>query len=34
VKTLEQMQESQFNAGFQKKKANIEQLVDLSYLPH
>lgn len=34
VKTLEQMQESQFNAGFQKKKADIRQLVDLSYLPN
>lgn len=34
VKTLEQMQESQFNAGFQKKKADIAQLVDMSYLPH
>jgi ABC-type nitrate/sulfonate/bicarbonate transport system substrate-binding protein len=33
VKTLEQMQESQFNAGFQKKKADISKLVDLSYLP-
>ena len=32
--TLEQMQESQFNAGFQKKKADIKQLVDLSYLPN
>jgi ABC-type nitrate/sulfonate/bicarbonate transport system substrate-binding protein len=34
VRTLEQMQESQFNAGFQKKKADIGQLVDLSYLPN
>jgi len=34
VKTLEAMQESQFNAGFQKKKADIRQLVDLSYLPN
>ena len=34
VKTLEEMQESQFNAGFQKKKADIHQLVDLSYLPN
>jgi len=34
VATLEQMQESQFNAGFQKKKADIKQLVDLSYLPN
>ena len=34
VGTLEQMQESQFNAGFQKKKADIKQLVDLSYLPN
>jgi ABC-type nitrate/sulfonate/bicarbonate transport system substrate-binding protein len=33
VKTLEAMQESQFNAGFQKKKADITKLVDLSYLP-
>lgn len=33
VKILEEMQESQFNAGFQKKKADIRQLVDLSYLP-
>ncbi|MBO0756558.1 MAG: ABC transporter substrate-binding protein, partial [Bradyrhizobiaceae bacterium] len=33
-KTLEEMQESQFNAGFQKKKADIRQLVDLSYLPN
>ena len=32
--TLEKMQESQFNAGFQKKKADIKQLVDLSYLPN
>ena len=34
VKTLEPMQEFQFNAGFQKKKADINQLVDLSYLPN
>jgi ABC-type nitrate/sulfonate/bicarbonate transport system substrate-binding protein len=34
VKTLEDMQESQFNAGFQKKKADIHQLVDMSYLPN
>jgi ABC-type nitrate/sulfonate/bicarbonate transport system substrate-binding protein len=34
VKTLEEMQESQFNAGFQKKKADIGQLVDMSYLPN
>ena len=34
VKTLEAMQESQFNAGFQKKKADINKLVDLSYLPN
>jgi ABC-type nitrate/sulfonate/bicarbonate transport system substrate-binding protein len=34
VKTLEAMQDSQFNAGFQKKKADIKQLVDLSYLPN
>jgi ABC-type nitrate/sulfonate/bicarbonate transport system substrate-binding protein len=34
VKTLEEMQESQFNAGFQKKKADIRQLVDMSYLPN
>jgi ABC-type nitrate/sulfonate/bicarbonate transport system substrate-binding protein len=34
VSTLERMQESQFNAGFQKKKADIKQLVDLSYLPN
>jgi len=33
VATLERMQESQFAAGFQKKKADINQLVDLSYLP-
>lgn len=33
VATLERMQESQFNAGFQKKKADIGKLVDLSYLP-
>lgn len=33
VATLEQMQEYQFNAGFQKKKADIKQLVDMSYLP-
>ncbi len=33
VKTLEDMQESQFNAGFQKKKADIKQIVDMSYLP-
>jgi len=33
VKTLEEMQESQFNAGFQKKKADIRHLVDMSYLP-
>jgi ABC-type nitrate/sulfonate/bicarbonate transport system substrate-binding protein len=34
VKTLEAMQESQFNAGFQSKKADINQVVDLSYLPN
>jgi len=34
VSTLERMQESQFNAGFQKKKADIRRLVDLSYLPN
>jgi ABC-type nitrate/sulfonate/bicarbonate transport system substrate-binding protein len=34
AKTLEAMQDSQFNAGFQKKKADIGQLVDLSYLPN
>ena len=34
VKTLEAMQDSQFNAGFQKKKADISKLVDLSYLPN
>jgi ABC-type nitrate/sulfonate/bicarbonate transport system substrate-binding protein len=34
VGTLEAMQESQFNAGFQKKKADIKQLVDSSYLPN
>jgi ABC-type nitrate/sulfonate/bicarbonate transport system substrate-binding protein len=34
VKTLEAMQESQFNAGFQSKKADINQIVDLSYLPN
>jgi ABC-type nitrate/sulfonate/bicarbonate transport system substrate-binding protein len=34
VKTLEEMQESQFKAGFQKKKADIGQLLDLSYLPN
>jgi ABC-type nitrate/sulfonate/bicarbonate transport system substrate-binding protein len=34
VTTLEEMQESQFDAGFQKKKADIKQLVDLSYLPN
>jgi ABC-type nitrate/sulfonate/bicarbonate transport system substrate-binding protein len=34
VKTLEAMQESQFNAGFQQKKADINKLVDLSYLPN
>ena len=33
VATLERMQDSQFKAGFQKKKADINQLVDLSYLP-
>jgi ABC-type nitrate/sulfonate/bicarbonate transport system substrate-binding protein len=33
VKILEEMQESQFKAGFQKKKADIGQIVDLSYLP-
>lgn len=33
VATLERMQESQFAAGFQKKKADISKLVDLSYLP-
>ncbi|HEY2527584.1 MAG TPA: ABC transporter substrate-binding protein [Xanthobacteraceae bacterium] len=32
--TLERMQESQFDAGFQKKKADINQLVDMSYLPN
>src|SRR5262249_19193796 len=30
VRTLEQMQETQFAAGFQKKKADIPQLVDMS----
>jgi ABC-type nitrate/sulfonate/bicarbonate transport system substrate-binding protein len=34
VKTLEAMQESQFNAGFQSKKADINQVVDSSYLPN
>ena len=34
VATLERMQESQFAAGFQKKKADIGKLVDLSYLPN
>lgn len=34
VKTLEAMQESQFAAGFQTKKADINKLVDSSYLPH
>jgi ABC-type nitrate/sulfonate/bicarbonate transport system substrate-binding protein len=34
VATLEQMQESQFNAGFQKKKADIKALVDMSYMPN
>jgi len=34
VKTLEEMQEYQFNANFQKKKADIQQLVDMSYLPN
>ncbi len=34
VKTLEDMQESQYKAGFQKKMANINQLVDMSYLPN
>jgi ABC-type nitrate/sulfonate/bicarbonate transport system substrate-binding protein len=34
VTTLEKMQESQFNAGFQKKKADINKLVDLGYLPN
>lgn len=33
VGTLEAMQESQFNDGFQSKKADINQIVDLSYLP-
>jgi ABC-type nitrate/sulfonate/bicarbonate transport system substrate-binding protein len=32
--TLEQMQDYQFKAGFQKKKADIKQLVDMSYLPN
>jgi ABC-type nitrate/sulfonate/bicarbonate transport system substrate-binding protein len=34
VVTLEQMQDSQFKAGFQTKKADIKQLVDMSYLPN
>jgi ABC-type nitrate/sulfonate/bicarbonate transport system substrate-binding protein len=34
VVTLEQMQDSQFKAGFQTKKADIKQLVDMGYLPN
>jgi ABC-type nitrate/sulfonate/bicarbonate transport system substrate-binding protein len=34
IKTLEEMQESQFSAGFQKKKADIKELVDMNYLPN
>jgi ABC-type nitrate/sulfonate/bicarbonate transport system substrate-binding protein len=30
---LEQMQATQIKAGFQKKKADVRSLVDLSYLP-
>jgi ABC-type nitrate/sulfonate/bicarbonate transport system substrate-binding protein len=33
VKALELMQDQQVAAGFQKKKADINSLVDLSYLP-
>ena len=33
VKALERMQDLQVSAGFQKKRANIKSLVDLSYLP-
>ncbi|HUZ71455.1 MAG TPA: ABC transporter substrate-binding protein [Stellaceae bacterium] len=33
VKALERMQDLQVSAGFQKKKADIKSLVDLSYLP-
>jgi ABC-type nitrate/sulfonate/bicarbonate transport system substrate-binding protein len=33
VDALEKMQDAQVAAGFQKKKANIASLVDMSYLP-
>ncbi len=33
VAALKRMQDLQFAAGFQKKKADIDKLVDLSYLP-
>ena len=33
VEALKRMQDLQVSAGFQKKKADIESLVDLSYLP-
>jgi ABC-type nitrate/sulfonate/bicarbonate transport system substrate-binding protein len=33
VEALKRMQDLQVSAGFQKKKADIEALVDLSYLP-
>lgn len=34
IESLEQMQEGQFRAGFQKNKADVRSLVDLSYLPN
>ncbi len=33
IESLKKMQEFQMKAGFQKKPADIDQLVDLSYLP-
>jgi ABC-type nitrate/sulfonate/bicarbonate transport system substrate-binding protein len=34
IESLEQMQDGQFKAGFQKNKADIRSLVDLGYLPN
>ena len=34
TESLEQMQEGQFKAGFQKAKTDIRSIVDLSYLPN
>jgi len=33
IESLKKMQELQMKAGFQKKPADINSLVDLSYLP-